>query len=170
MHGLVVRDAAANDIGALAKLWFDGWQYAHGSILPAELRRLRTLSSFRDRLAEGLANVRVVEQSGAPSGLAMLKADELYQFYVAGHARGTDAAPALMADVLARLREAGVVSAWLACSIGNDRAARSYEKTDWRRVGTMTSRLRTRQGIFPLEVWRYEIELRLGGMLPADAR
>jgi len=46
--------------------------------------------------------------------------------------------------------------AWLACAIGNDRAARFYEKHGWHRAGVMVNQLETRNGIFPLDVWRHE--------------
>jgi hypothetical protein len=55
---------------------------------------------------------------------------------------------------------AGVWVAWLACAIGNERAARFYEKRGWRRAGNMINELETADGIFPLEVWRYEKRLR----------
>jgi len=44
----------------------------------------------------------------------------------------------------------------IACAIGNERAARFYEKHGWRRVGTMVNYAETSDGAFPLEVWRYE--------------
>ena len=59
----------------------------------------------------------------------------------------------------ARLAANGTATAWLACAIGNQRAARFYEKCGWRRVGNMINRLDTPTGIFPLEVWRYEKRL-----------
>jgi GNAT superfamily N-acetyltransferase len=73
--------------------------------------------------------------------------------------RGSGIAAALIADAEARLSEAGVATAWLACAIGNDRAARFYEKRGWRRVGIMLNQLETPNGIFSLEVWRYEKSL-----------
>jgi hypothetical protein len=39
--------------------------------------------------------------------------------------------------------------------VGNERAARFYEKRGWSR-GTLTSQLDTPEGVFPLDVWRYE--------------
>jgi RimJ/RimL family protein N-acetyltransferase len=65
----------------------------------------------------------------------------------------------LIADAEARLSKAGIVTAWLACAIGNDRAAKFYEKSGWRRVGTMMNDAETSIGSFPLEVWRYEKSL-----------
>ena len=67
-----------------------------------------------------------------------------------------------MADAEARLSESGVETAWLACAIGNERAARFYEKCGWRRIGTMVNLLETTNGTFPLEVWRYEKSLTRG--------
>jgi ribosomal protein S18 acetylase RimI-like enzyme len=86
----------------------------------------------------------------------MVNGDELYQLYVSAAARGTGVAAALVADAEVRIAATGAATAWLACAIGNDRAARFYEKCGWRRAGVMTSILNTAKGLFPLEVWRYE--------------
>jgi ribosomal protein S18 acetylase RimI-like enzyme len=86
----------------------------------------------------------------------------VYQFYVAEAARGTGVASALMADAEATLAARGVDTAWLACAIGNDRAARFYDKCGWRLASTFTSRLDTADGVIPLEVWRYEKRLARG--------
>jgi GNAT superfamily N-acetyltransferase len=160
LEGIIVRPADPCETSALAKLWFDGWQDAHAEILPTELKRLRTLDSFRDRMSAALPRVRVIGPLGAPLGFSMIKGDELYQLYVAAAARGTGVAAALIADVEARLDEEGVAVVWLACAIGNARAARFYEKCGWNRAGTIVSELETSEGLFPLEVWRYEKALR----------
>ena len=89
----------------------------------------------------------------------MLKGDELDQFYVAPRARGAGIAAVLMADAEARLSARGVETAWLACAIGNARAARFYEKCGWYLARTMVSRLATADGPFDLKVWRYEKRL-----------
>ena len=151
-----VRAAEEIEVDHLAKLWFDGWRDAHSKILPAELTRLRTLQSLRDRLQAALPTVRVFGLPGAPVGFCMVKDDELYQLYVSAEARGSGIAGALMADAEAQLSAAGVKTAWLACAIGNERAARFYEKCGWHRVGTMVNHLETSEGPFLLEVWRYE--------------
>ena len=95
-----------------------------------------------------------------PAGFCIVKGDELYQLFVSAPSRGSGAAAALIADAEARLAESGVETAWLACAIGNERAARFYEKCGWTRVGTMLNRLDTSTGQFPLEVWRFEKCLR----------
>jgi ribosomal protein S18 acetylase RimI-like enzyme len=155
-----VRSAEAAEIDHLAKVWYDGWQDAHARILPAELTRIRTLESFRDRLQAALADVRVVGPFPTPVGFCMLKSDELYQLYVSAEARGTGAAAALVADAEARLAADGVGLAWLACAVGNERAARFYEKCGWRRAGTVVYQPDAANGAPPLEVWRYEKDLR----------
>jgi len=158
-NAMEVRDAKEYEVDALAKIWYDGWQDAHAAILPEELKRIRTLESFAERMSAALATVRVAGPSGAPVGFHMLKDDELYQLYVSAQSRGLGVAAALIADAERQLAGAGVETAWLACAIGNDRAARFYEKSGWRRVGNMINPLETPNGVLELEVWRYEKHL-----------
>lgn len=151
-----VRSALESEIDHLAHLWFNGWRDAHAHIVPPELTRLRTLDTFRDRLLAALPDIRVVGPTGSPLGFSIVKGDELYQLFVAAEARGSGVAAALIADAELRLAASGVTTAWLACAIGNNRAARFYEKCGWRRVGTMINRAETQEGTFALETWRYE--------------
>lgn len=151
-----VRAADEAETARLAQIWYEGWQDAHAEILPADLRRLRTLESFAERLAVDLDDVRVSGSPGKPVGFCMIKADELYQLYVSAEARGSGIAASLVADAEARIAATGAKAAWLACAIGNERAARFYEKCGWRRIGVMTSQLPTQEGVFALDVWRYE--------------
>lgn len=153
---IAVRDAEKHEVDRLADIWYHGWQDAHAEIVPAELKRVRTFESFGDRMETLLPTVRVVGPSGAPLGFHMIKDDELYQLYVSAEARGKGVAAALIADAEACLAESGYETAWLACAIGNERAARFYEKSGWRRVGTMINHLETTEGRLDLEVWRYE--------------
>ena len=159
MEAMQIRRAEEHEIPQLAKIWYDGWQDAHAEIVPAELKRDRTLESFGPRIQAMLADVGVAGEVSAPLGFYMLKDDELYQLYVSAEARGKGVAAALITDAEARLADNGVETAWLACAIGNDRAARFYEKSGWRRVGTMTNHLELASGPYELEVWRYEKRL-----------
>jgi GNAT superfamily N-acetyltransferase len=151
-----VRSAIAADIDSIAQVWHDGWQDAHAAILPPALARFRTLERFRARAARALGRTRAVGPDGAVLGFAMVKGDELDQLYVSRAARGTGIAAALLADAEQRLAAAGIHTAWLACAIGNDRAARFYEKSGWRRIGVFVHRAETPEGPFELEAWRYE--------------
>ena len=155
-----VRAAQAGEVDRLAQLWYDGWRDAHLPIVPAELARVRTLDSFRDRMRAAIDDVRVVGPAGAPLGFHLLKDDELYQLYVSAQARGSGVAAALIADAEAGLAGRGFETAWLGCAIGNERAARFYEKCGWHRARTVVSDLETTNGIFRLEVWRYEKPLK----------
>jgi GNAT superfamily N-acetyltransferase len=161
MAAMDVRPADESELDRLAQVWFDSWRDAHAAILPAELTKLRTLDSFRRRLGSYLPDLRAVGPRGAPVGFYILKGDELYQLFVAAEARGTGAAVALIDDAEARLAAKGVGVAWLACAIGNERAARFYEKRGWRRTGTVVTESEldvstSGAGGFRLEVWRYE--------------
>ena len=159
---IVVRDADASEIDALAHVWYDAYRDAHEALLPHALFRARTLTRFRQRIADALGDFRVVGPVGAPLGLCVLQHDELYQLFVAAEGRGTGVAAALIDDGEARLAARGVRTAWLACAIGNDRAARFYEKRGWRRVGVVPSHLTTPTGDFSVDVWRYEKTLTAG--------
>jgi ribosomal protein S18 acetylase RimI-like enzyme len=55
----------------------------------------------------------------------------------------------LIADAEARLAQHGVETAWLACAVGNYRAARFYEKSSWHRAGTFVISSETSKGPFP---------------------
>lgn len=154
-----VRPAVEIELDQLAQVWFDGWHEAHARIVPPELTRVRTLPSFRERLQAALPHTRTVGALREPLGFCVVKNDEVYQLFVSKPARGTGVAAALLADAEARLRANGVSTGWLACAIGNDRAARFYEKSGWRRAGTVLNLAETSAGAFALDVWRYEKRL-----------
>lgn len=111
-----------------------------------------------------LADTVVAGPEAAPYGFCTIREDELFQLFVDPKGRGTGVAALLLTDAEARLAARGIATAWLACAIGNDRAARFYEKCGWRRVGTMINAAVTAQGPYPLETWRYE--KRLGEQAP----
>jgi GNAT superfamily N-acetyltransferase len=154
-----VRRAQPDEIDALAQIWFDGWHDAHDELVPREFAQERTLESFRERLPRVLTDLRTLGEPGEPLGLSITKDDELNQFYVAAESRGKGIAKWLIGEVEQRLAAGGVKTAWLACAIGNNRAARFYEKSGWYLARTFTHKAETASGPFEIDVWRYEKEL-----------
>lgn len=154
-----VRPAQIMDFAPLARLWWQGWRDGHTAHVADALVARRTQESFIDRLAVALPHVRVVGPVGAPLGFHLVKGDELNQLYVDEDSRGTGIAALLMADAQDRLLEAGITKAWLACAVGNLRAARFYEKAGWSRAETQTIPTEIPSGWFPLKIWRYEKQL-----------
>ena len=154
-----IRSAEPTEIDALVQIWYDGWRDAHAALVPAELVRIRTLENLQERLPELLPETRVIGDVGNPLGFSVTQDDELYQLYVSREARGTGAAQKLIAEVEERLASRGLKTAWLGCAIGNDRAARFYEKCGWYLARTKVIELPISDGLFKLEVWRYEKDL-----------
>lgn len=154
-----IRNAIDTEINELAKLWYEEWKGSHIELLPADLVRYRTPESFRERMEEHLANTRVCGPVGDPLGFAITKQDEVYQLYVSAGARGKGVAQALIADAEYRLAARGVETAWLACAIGNERAARFYEKTGWTRKGVVANEIVLPDRTYDLDIWRYEKDL-----------
>ena len=157
---MIVRPVDPGEIEALAQLWHQGWQDAHARLASPAWTAARTLPGFRERLVGALGETRTAGPVGAPLGLCMLKDDELNQLYVARDARGSGAAAALIDDGEARLAARGITTAWLACAIGNDRAARFYEKRGWHRARDDVNTLETPDGVLEMPVWRYEKRVR----------
>ena len=155
-----IRLPDASELDHLARLWHEGWHDAHAAFAPAGLVAARTIATFRERLAAMLTGMRVAGAPGAALGLCVIKGDELHQLFVARQARGTGVAAALIDDGEAQLSGRGVTTAWLACGVGNHRAARFYEKRGWVNARTVANRIETAEGVFEVPVWRYEKRLR----------
>ncbi|MCG8695922.1 MAG: GNAT family N-acetyltransferase, partial [Minwuiales bacterium] len=153
---LDLRRAEPSDLPALARLWHAAWHETHAPLSPDSLVRLRTLDSFADRLAGLLPETTAAGPVERPLGFCAIKADELYQLFVAPQARGLGVAAALLADGEARLAATGCDRAFLTCAVGNERAARFYEKSGWHNVGTVTETLETVGGPYAMQVWRFE--------------
>lgn len=150
------RAAESAELDALARLWHEGWHDAHASLVPRALSEDRSVPHFRRRLVESLADVRVGGPPGAPRAFFLLEGTELSQLYVARAARGTGLAAAMIAEAEERLATLGVERAWLACAVGNDRAARFYEKCGWSRTRIEPSEVTLAHGSMQIDVWIYE--------------
>ena len=67
-----IRDAIADEVDALARLWHDAWHEAHARIVPPELTRIRTLHDFTTRLREALGRTRVAGATGRLDGFCIV--------------------------------------------------------------------------------------------------
>ncbi|MEL6265412.1 MAG: GNAT family N-acetyltransferase [Pseudomonadota bacterium] len=152
----ILRPPVEADLAPLATLWHQAWHEAHGALVPAVLVRARTRESFADRLPAMLARIVVAGPEGAPLGFAAIEGDEMNQLFVAPGARGTGVAAALIAAAERRLAASGVERAWLACAIGNHRAARFYARAGWAHAGVISDTSQTPDGPVEHEAWRYE--------------
>lgn len=144
---------------AATDLWHQGWRDGHLGLVPDALLRYRTRATFLDRLRGHLGKAVLAEADGQLLGLYILDEDELYQFYVAAAARGTGVALSLIRAAEQDLRQHGHSTAWLACSVGNVRAARFYEKAGWTRIRAEGFDAFTPDGPIWVDAWRYEKDL-----------
>lgn len=150
------RSAQIEDTLAVAAMWHAGWHAGHAAHVPKALVVTRTLEEFETRTAGRISHTTLLEVGGQIAGFHMLEGDELYQFYVDAGFRGTGVASTLMAHA-----EEGLDGrvAWLACAVGNDRAARFYEKSGWSRAATQEYFVETAGGPMGVACWRYEKNL-----------
>lgn len=148
-----IRNAVFSECEVLSHIWYRAWHEAHASILPAELVSDRTLAQFENRIRAALPTIRVAGPIGNPHGFCICKDSEVNQLFVTAEARGTGVAAALLQDAERRLWHAGIETGWLACAIGNERAARFYRKNGWRCSGSRINNLRLTNRVFPLTVW-----------------
>jgi GNAT superfamily N-acetyltransferase len=153
---VIIRRAEPSEITALSRLWHDSWHDTHPSLVPAGLVRVRTLESFETRMTACIHAACVAGAPGDQLGFYALNGNELDLLFVAAEWRGTGVGAVLIADAELRLRESGVETAWLACVVGNERAARFYEKSGWRRVGFWIEHVKTVAGVFDVINWRDE--------------
>lgn len=154
-----IVDLTPDLIPQAAEMWHAGWLDAHADIVPDDLTALRTLASFSERLKKYAPTTRIAVCEGQVLGLCVILKDEINQMYVSAQARGTGLATDLIRDGEQLIHAKGHPTAWLACSVGNRRAARFYEKCGWVNVRTETLRFETQAGPYPLEIWRFEKHL-----------
>ncbi len=153
---MILRDPQRSEFDALVTLWHEGWRDAHLAMSPQELIRNRTADVFAQRLERKWTLTHVMGEVGAPQGFAVLEGPELDQFYVARPVRGTGFATEFMTLIETVFRERNILRPWLICSVGNDRAARFYDKSGWENMGRQIGAVEIPGGTFELPVWRFE--------------
>lgn len=144
---------------ALVDLWYHGWCDAHAALTPGPVAAHRTRPAFADRLRHKWPKVLVIGPVGAPTGFAAIDGDTVDQFYLARAARGTGLARPFLTAVEDRLRAAGIGTGRLICTLGNDRAARFYEKAGWHRGPAGDWPIETASGAFTILAWPFEKSL-----------
>ncbi|WP_299563833.1 GNAT family N-acetyltransferase [uncultured Sulfitobacter sp.] len=149
-----IRAAETEDRDDIARMWHLGWHQAHAAIVDPDLVDLRDPAEFAARTQAHLPQTRVaIAPDGALAGFFMVEGDELYQFYVASARHGDGTARTLMTAAEAAFE---VPCAWLACTVGNARAAAFYAKCGWRNCGAEPCAVETGAGPRTVEVWRFE--------------
>ena len=152
---ILIRQAHAADMPAVAAIWHAGWPDGHLGHVPDELVAVRTPDSFRTRAAERASDTRLAEVDGTIAGFTMVVEDEVEQAYVAAAHRGRGIAGLLLADAERRIRESGHRRAWLAVVAGNARARRFYERRGWVDDGPMVYAADGRSGPIDVPAQRY---------------
>jgi ribosomal protein S18 acetylase RimI-like enzyme len=150
-----LRKARADDLEAVAAIWFAGWHDGHAGHSPEELTRVRTEASFRERTAARLGDTTLAEVDGAVAGFVVVRGDEVEQLYVAAEYRGTGLAGRLLRAAAAIVAESGHRRAWLAVASGNTRARHLYERAGWTDEGAFDYAAEGPHGSIPVPCHRY---------------
>ncbi|WP_340687305.1 GNAT family N-acetyltransferase [Amycolatopsis coloradensis] len=151
----VVRAATSADAGAIAKIWFHGWQDGHLGNVPDSLVRIRTRESFWERAAERVGDTTVAVLDGEVAGFVMVVGDEVEQVYVSSDHRGSGVAGVLLSEAERLVSADGHSRAWLAVAPGNARARRFYERCGWVDNGEFDNRVTGPEGMVSVPCRRY---------------
>lgn len=149
-----IRRACQADADALARVWHAAWQDAHASLIPASLAPHRTLAFFRGEVERHIPSAFVLETGDGIAGFAATDGDELSHFYLASAVRGRGVARRLLRRAEDAFIAAGILSPWLVCAKGNERARRFYERMGWESEGPAVHTVRTPDGPVDLEALR----------------
>ncbi|MEL6372437.1 MAG: GNAT family N-acetyltransferase [Pseudomonadota bacterium] len=132
-----IRWADATEADALIAMWHESWHDGHAEHVPQAMLRARGIDHFRERYIQFGNTLRTAGPIGQPCAVSVLEGDELSNLFVAREARGSGLAAALLRDAETRLAAAGHARGWLACAVGNVRAARFYARCGWGRAQTI---------------------------------
>jgi GNAT superfamily N-acetyltransferase len=155
MTEIVFRVANADDLLAIATVWYRGWLDGHMGHVPAAIQQHRRLADFRQRVPERLDATTVATVESHVVGFVTVHDDEIEQLYVAEAARGSGVAAALLRrgeNVIA----ARFDLAWLAVVAGNVRARRFYARNGWCDSGAIAYNAQIAGGTFAVASRRYE--------------
>ena len=128
---VTLRPAVADDVDAVAAIWYAGWGDGHLGHVPDELVAIRTKESFWTRAADRVADTTVAVVGDQVAGFVMVVGDEVEQVYVDRNHRGSGVAATLLGEAERLVKANGHSEAWLAVATGNARARRFYERSGW---------------------------------------
>lgn len=152
---ILLRPATADDMDAVAAIWFHGWRDGHLGRVPDALVAARTPESFWRRAPERVEDTIVAVVRGEVAGFVMVVGAEVEQVYVASAHRGSGVAALLLQEAEKRVRAAGHPQAWLAVAVGNDRARRFYARAGWRDEGRFEHDAIDGDQVIPVPCHRY---------------
>jgi GNAT superfamily N-acetyltransferase len=152
---VTLRGATPEDAGAVAEIWYLGWQDGHLGAVPQELVDIRTEESFRARAPQRIGDTTAATVDGAVAGFVMVVGDEVEQVYVSSGHRGTGVAAALLAEAERQVHANGHGKAWLAVVAGNARARAFYERAGWVDEGPFDYAAATEEGPIAVPCRRY---------------
>lgn len=150
-----LRPAVADDVDAVAAIWYAGWGDGHLGHVPDELVAIRTEESFWTRAANRLADTTVAVVGDQVAGFVMVVGDEVEQVYVGRDHRGSGVAATLLGEAERQVKANGSSEAWLAVATGNGRARRFYERMGWTDGGAFDYPANVETGTLPVPCHRY---------------
>ena len=156
---MTLRAASVDDVEAIATVWHEAWRDGHLGCVPEALLPHRRLTDFRERVPDRLKTTTVATLDSRVIGFVTVQGDELEQLFVAGSARGTGAAAALLREGEKKIAARSDL-AWLAVAEGNARARRFYSREGWSDSGAIDYAAETASGSIPVPCRRYEKRLK----------
>lgn len=150
-----LRPATADDAGAVARIWHEGWTDAHLGHVPDALVAARTPASFPERARERVADTTVAVRRGAVVGFVMVAGDEVDQLYLDRAARGGGVGGTLLRHADGAVRAAGHPRAWLAVATGNAPGRRFYARQGWTDEGRFAHRAPVPGGVVEVDCHRF---------------
>ena len=163
---VILRSATVADTDAVAAVWHDAWHDGHGELVSPGWRRHRSPENFRLRAPALIPHMIVAVDEGADDsgqdiicGFVTTEDNAVEDLFVAATHRGTGTAARLLREAENRLSAAGMKTACLQCTQGNDRAQRFYEKMGWRIARPDIQKIDTAEGRHSLDIWVMTKEL-----------
>ena len=158
IRGCTIRTAELLDVESIALIWAVSYADQGPDIpeLPPSFLAERTFAGFLPRVEKYINRSDALvacDPGGAIIGFCVCLSDEIEQFWISAHARGTGVAAQLMQQSEALLVARGATRAHLYAFVRNARASRFYVRSGWDPVGARTH---TVHGGHELKLMRFE--------------